>query len=93
MLIRGRVPRPPPESDPPGVAPAGADDHMITRFFFVMRANAQIIGIYEMDSAGISRIYNRGKCDNPSTFEGYSADQKKWWAARCDTAWAACTAV
>ena len=33
-LIRVHVPRPPRESDPPGVTPAGADDHMVTRFFF-----------------------------------------------------------
>ena len=34
MLIRGRVPRPPPESDPPGVTPAGAVNHMTHELFF-----------------------------------------------------------
>ena len=39
-LIRGHVPRPPRESDPPGVTPAGADDHMVTRFFSGVEVSA-----------------------------------------------------
>ena len=34
VLIRGRVSRPPRESDPPGVTPAGAVNHMTHELFF-----------------------------------------------------------
>ena len=37
VLIRGRVPRPPPERDPPGVTPTGAVDHMTHELFYKIK--------------------------------------------------------